>query len=254
MRRTLFGIRLRPKVSVLLTEVEKFYGKQVSEERFKGDDPSYTAESWVTKDGTPLIRISENTQPAEEIIAHELLHFKLQTEGFPGPVHWIVQNDLAGEDTQAFLAKLNHAILQEILHKIFYPEMREMSFEPEDHDRVLIQKIMRGQAPPPAPIADNLATFYFKFTLNLRDEELLTTINRWYEHSGWVDALKKGQQLRMIVVASNPSTPDEVVASFLRCASLVSPTGVKYSLDHWQPELPDRPLPRGAAIAVQWTR
>jgi hypothetical protein len=169
------------------------------------------------------------------------------TEGVSIYVNW---DDPSGLTNPAFLSELRNGMLDELVHRIFYPNMRKMGLHPEENDKIWITKYMAGKVLPPSAGVDQ-ARLYFKFTLNLNDAKLSARFDKWFEENKWSEGLQKGRQLVRIVKESDPQTPDRIIAVFLQCAQIVSPPAVKYSFVSWQPVVNGRELPHAAVIAVR---
>jgi len=82
MKRELFGVQLPDKVSAILAEVEQLFGNSVREEWLSPDHPM-SGNSTVAEDGTPIIQINPGHGRTQDVILHELYHFKLRNSGYP---------------------------------------------------------------------------------------------------------------------------------------------------------------------------
>lgn len=171
----MFGIRLRPAAARLLKEVEQHYGRPVREELVHDWEPNRVGEARVSKDGTPIIRMNAGARFVEVDVVHELLHLKWRAMGFESP-------ELSGPLARAnahYFQYVAFSLFDPLVHKLFYPAMRKMGFEPNAAQREAIKQAIRNDrieniAPPTAQ--EFLALYYFQASLELGKDRLVSDL------------------------------------------------------------------------------
>jgi hypothetical protein len=224
--RTMFGVRLASASTDLAAEVERLYGKSLSEIRSSGPG-SILADSRVYNDGTPIVTTYTTPNVAEDTIVHELHHLKLIAQGFPEIIQVITP--LFPDSVNALLADFIHELNEGLHDGIFFPRMRRDGYTPEGaHPRIddasqandlqypinLIEEWMKQQF---------RAVAYFTFARAL-DVATLARVENWYELKGWAQELAVGKQMaRAASVLTERRTFDacEVAAVVQACFAVL---------------------------------
>ena len=234
--RELFGVVLQRSSNQLLEQVERMYGKPVRTERFDNasrPDCLRYAESDVEEDGTPVIRVGEHIRPTENVIVHELFHLKLQAEGYPGAISWEWPREEMTSGNQAYTALLFDHVFSEIVHWVFYPEMRQMGFYPQ---LVVMNELAEAfeTGIRVGTNADTRALYYLKFALHVQDESVRARLRNIYQQNGWEEGLVLGEKLVGAITGANPRTREEILAVFLRCINLLTEGVVRFDFRGWE--------------------
>ena len=221
--RVMLGVRLRPKVTALLTEVEKLYGKQVQAQFAnisrspEGGDTAGRA--IVSDDGTPNIKIDNHVdrndvELVESIIAHELLHLKLRAKGYP-VLFFHGETDLMTQ-VGPYLSEAGNTLRNGIEHWMFYQEMQAMGFSSASTIKSGMEKFRQAAR---AGRGDDvlLALYYYRAVLEYDDPSLLAQLRRGYIEGNRIGVVKLGESLAQIVLSRKPRTQDDVTATLLQC-------------------------------------
>jgi hypothetical protein len=223
----MFGVRLGAASADLAGEVERLYGKPLSEIRSYRPD-SISADARVNNDGTPMITTYTTPNVAEDTIVHELHHLKLIAEGFPEIIQVITP--LFPDSVNAILTDFIHDLNEGLHDGIFFPQMRRAGYTPEGaHPRIDDASQANDLQYPWSPEIINLidewmkqqfrAVTYFTFARAL-DGSTLARVENWYKLKGWTQELAAGKQMaRAASVLSERRTFDvcEVAAVVQAC-------------------------------------
>ncbi|HSK71466.1 MAG TPA: hypothetical protein VK892_07215, partial [Pyrinomonadaceae bacterium] len=128
------GIKLRPEVQSLISEIEKKTGRKIQlnfGEFSDASDESMIGSSFIDDDGTPVVNIrfdlKHQPKKLEAVIAHELFHLRLRADGFPVFL-WSpkvkTHKGLAQDVEQSNVNDL----LSLVEHRIFKSEMEKSGF------------------------------------------------------------------------------------------------------------------------------
>jgi hypothetical protein len=231
----MFGIELSAPAEELLRDVESAYGKPVSEIEENTWEPSRYGQSIVKPDGTPTITINSSTGRTEATIVHELLHLKLRAEGFP-ILGYEFPADTNTTANKEYMIWIGAHLRDPIQHWIFYPRMQDLGVDPDMELRIEFEAALeRGYFLNlnAATKSVALTLYYLKAALQLNDPKMLNRIVRWYKKRDWKKPLSLGEQLVQVVLDSNPQTPREEIAVFLRCLNLLQKGAAKFELSDW---------------------
>jgi len=212
----MFGIELGPQAGRLRDEVEALYGRRVLEVRPPAAAGSHQeAESGLTQDGAPYVRLNPKVSATEELIVHELFHLKLSAIGFP-----YVFTEFPSAFPRAVCGDIHFFVAEVydmIEHTIFYPRMLAMGIRPDGRHRRDVGLAMTygyryGEKPRGA-----LQAFYLTQAALLTDDELLDRFKRHYEQSNWNDAIDISGTLVSKVRSDRPATPQAAVTTLVGC-------------------------------------
>jgi hypothetical protein len=227
---THFGVSLPPKVLALWDEVSAGYGKTIREETMDFSVSRSYGFSDVDENGTPFIRLSEPGR-SKENIAHELMHLKLRLEGYPFAIGW------TGGCTRHVMIRdwLRANLKDPIEHWIFYPRIRALGITPDPElKRDIAQAIQRGSFAWGNNLTTwELATFYFRALTLPKNGRLRRKMLAWYRRKGWTQAMQLGDQMFGILTDVRPSTPDEEMTVFLRCANTLFKDEISFRGNGW---------------------
>lgn len=215
----LFGVPITSNALSLLKEVEAAYDKKIKEE-MADMDLSYRAESEVTKDGTPVIRLNKNRSKNETDIVHELWHLKLNAEGSP-EVGWHPLTGASPIINQAFTKNMNELVYDPILHAKFYPEMRKWGYIPDFSEKeniaIFIQNIPSGEKENEI----NGSVAYFQACLEIDDPSLIAQFEEWYKQHNLHHPLAVGKSMVEIFKTSKSDTPEQQIDIYIKCLNLL---------------------------------
>jgi hypothetical protein len=232
----LLGIRLRPKVLILLQEVEKLYGRVVEaefadiSESSEGGDTA--GKAIITDDGRPTIKVDKHVNPkdtnrVEAIIAHELLHLRLRAMRYP-VLYFHGETGLM-ESVGPYLLAAGNGLRNGIEHWMFIPAMKAMGFASVSEIRIGAEKF--GSAAKTGRGDDVLlALYYYRATIEYENPVQLSELRREYVEGGRSGVVKLGERLAQIVYENNPRTPDEVAKTLLSCLDALFQKQIVFTL------------------------
>src|SRR5215212_1184890 len=219
----LLGVRLGAEVSSWLEEVERRLGREVYAE-FAELDPEDAAgdytlgTSYLTRAGVGVVRVDESFRAKgerlrEAVIGHELLHLRLRARGYPLFLFGPEVKTKRGPAEDAEQPNVNDLVSM-IEHRVFAPEMRRTGFDKliDLTNYLESARRLRGSEDGQAEVLN-----YARAALEWDDPPLLEELTKIYRANSWTRSLADGRRLAETIRASNPATPAEVTAVFLRC-------------------------------------
>jgi hypothetical protein len=220
-RSSLCGVALHHQTARLLSVVERALSSSVQcslTGNLRGSEGALAA-SGVATDGTPWIELDAVDGVSETRVVHELFHLQLKSRGFPRGFRVETAKNV---DTE--LVRLAATDIISLLeHRLFFPKMRQMGFDPVREYRAEVEKYIRG-APTPKSVEEypELQSIgYAHVALLLNDPVLTRQMEKWYIQNNWTDQLSRGRELSSYIRKSNPHTPGEEKASLPVCLQLV---------------------------------
>ena len=212
----LCGITLRPAAAKLLNDVQKGLAMPVhcSLRKHLESAEGASATSGIS-DGQPWIELDESAGRTEADVVHELLHLKLKARGFPRD---FVVHAPAGVDPE--LVRLAAGQIFSLLeHRLMFPEMRRMGFDPVRRYRKEVEAYMRGTPLPSSVVLfPELQTIgYAHVVLLIGDATLTRRVEKWYVEEGWRQQLVRGRELVSYIQNANPATAEGEKNSLLVC-------------------------------------
>jgi hypothetical protein len=177
------------------------------------------ANETVTADGTPLISLDAELGTTETEIAHELFHLQLKEKGFQQGFSIEVPPDVSRASLGVAVTSLSSLIE----HRLFYPQMRKMGFDPSENYRKEVEEHIERDQPPPSVgnHPELLAVDYAIVALTSNDQALTKRVRAWYRKHGWLAQLKKGEELVRYLAALDPNTPEKKKVALAACLRIV---------------------------------
>ena len=200
---TLCGIELSNPSLSLFHDVENRLGKAIHCETHL--EFGILGASDVADDGTPEIVLDTYEGKTEQNLVHELFHLQLRAKGFP----------------QRFQVKspasINSALVQQVAeqlgslieHRLFYPQMRQMGFDPTQQYRDGLDAMLSQDKLYGAPVSAKRTVNYAEISLLIHDPSLTSKVEKWYKRHGWTDQLNRGQRLVQYLTTFNPDSPEK---------------------------------------------
>ncbi len=137
--RSLFGVKLTPKVLALLTEVEVAFQKPLMEDYLEaGDMPG---RSRVGEDGSPTILINRSDGRTLNVIAHELYHLKLKAMGYPA-IYWRTRDPAILNWLNENGAQVAFNLRDPIEHFIFFGALRAIGINPGESFELELKQVL----------------------------------------------------------------------------------------------------------------
>lgn len=252
----LFGVKLGTEAAKLLAEVESLYGRPVVEKDLTNTnqkDGIGDAGSNILQDGSPVIIVNTTTDKDEKSIVHELYHLKLFAQGYsqPPPI-W----DGKGYSNASFTHLISALIYDPLTHSLIFPEMRRMGIDPDKAQRETVKQAIKDRefesvkSRTPSEGKRFLAMYYFEFSMNLADTNLLSEMRELYKTAGWTEALDKGMKMVSLAKATRPMTPESMVEVYINCLNILYAGEATFSLNRWVQKFEFLPNIRAAVLKV----
>jgi hypothetical protein len=209
------GIELSQSSLTLFHDVETRLGKAIRCETHL--EFGVLGASDVGADGTPEIVLDTYEGKTEENLVHELFHLQLHAQGFPQ--HFRVRSARAAnrERFQQVAEQLGSLIE----HRLFYPQMRRMGFDPTGQYRIALENSLSQEKLYGTPRPATRTVSYAEIALLIHDPALTRTVEKWYLRHGWTDQLSRGKQLARYLAVFNPDTPAKKRTAIMTCLEIV---------------------------------
>lgn len=219
---------LRPSARTLLAEVEAAFGKAVCIEEADHYASNEHGKACVTKGGTPAIKLNPRSDDVERTIVHELFHLKFRAAGY-ADVNYYFPDLSINKDV---LLSIADTFLQTVEHWMFFPAIRKMGIDPTAH----LKATLRAGEYRTIDRTDlrTLAYRYYDTTLLVDDANLVSQLSAWYKANGLTDAITKGEELVGLVTNSNPRTPEDEIATYVKILNAVPAISTRFELDSWR--------------------
>ena len=200
---TLCGIELSPPSLALFRDVEGRLGKSIRCETHL--EFGILGASEVAADGTPEIVLDRYRGKTEENLVHELFHLQLHAKGFPQRFQVNVSRNANRQLVQQLAEQLGSLIE----HRLFYPQMRGMGFDPTLQYREGLEALLSEDklyGPPPSA---KRAVTYAEVSLLIQDPATTRRVEAWYARHRWTAQLRRGKRLVHYLTTFNPDTPEK---------------------------------------------
>jgi hypothetical protein len=225
----LCGVSLPSSVARLRKEVESKFGKSVNCKAIAGlrATTGDYAKARVYADGTPWVLLDKSQGAGPDDIAHELFHLKLTAEGFTS---YAVQP--APPDIEpAVLLWVVKELSDLLLHRLFFPQMRSMGFDPTAKQRRNVELMMQQDR----SLSNSAygAVHYVEDSLLVNDNAFSQRVDNWYRRSGWTQELAKGKAMEASILSHNPRRPRQIQRELLACLNILF--GNKFTPDLIKP-------------------
>ena len=200
---TLCGIELSPPSLALFRDVESRLGKAIRCETHL--EFGILGASEVAADGTPKIVLDTYQGKTEENLVHELFHLQLHAKGFPQRFQVSASRNTNKQLVQQVAEQLGSLIE----HRLFYPQMRGMGFDPTGQYRQGLEALLSEDKLYGPPASAKRAVTYAEVSLLMQDPAITKRVAAWYARHGWTDQLSRGKRLVHYLATFNPDTPEK---------------------------------------------
>jgi hypothetical protein len=200
---TLCGIELSPPSLALFRDVESRLGKTIRCETHL--EFGILGASEVAADGTPQIVLDTYQGKTEENLVHELFHLQLHAKGFPQRF----QVGASRNTNKQLVQRVAEQLGSLIEHRLFYPQMRGMGFDPTLQYRQGLEALLSEDKLYSPPASAERAVTYAEVSLLIQDPAITKRVAAWYAHQGWTDQLSRGKRLVHYLETFNPDTPEK---------------------------------------------
>lgn len=213
----LLGVALRPGIKALVGEIEKKAGRKLYAEFVRQKQYQF-GESFIDDDGLPvvLVNFSLKTQPKklEAVIAHELLHLRLRTGGFPVFLFSPSIQTAKGRAIDVEQSNIND-LTSLIEHRVFKSEMERLGvYDAIDPAGDTAQEARRSKGKSDGQ-AD--AINYARAILEYRNARDTEEVRKAFAANGWTRSLKEGREIADLISLSKLQTPQDIETVFLKC-------------------------------------
>jgi hypothetical protein len=216
----------------------------VSTERSEGSGAN--AEAVVTDDGTPVIRIRESVEPTEVLIAHELLHLQMVSDGFAYAIEPRFSSASATPENLDLFVRTAEVVHNGVLHWMLYPRLRSMGMNPsEEFGGQLADAFFDRPAVANAMTQQDLALNFFKASVEVDDTQIPGRLAARYMDSGWQGPLDMGRVMAESVTSGRPDSPQREVDVFLACMNSLFKDAATFSV------VGETTQPRGAVKVLK---
>lgn len=208
------GIELSSSSVALLHAVESKLGKRIRCETHM--EFGILGASDVAADGTPEIVLDTYEGRTEENFVHELFHLQLRARGFPQRFRVTSPRSANAALAQQIAEQLGSLIE----HRIFYPQMRQMGFDPTLQYRNALENWMSHDTLYGPSVAAKRIVDYAEVYLLIHDPALTRRVEEWYTRHGWTGQLNRGKKLAEYLSNFNPNTPEKKRIALPSCLQI----------------------------------
>ena len=212
---TLCGIELSPPSLTLFQDVENRLGKKVRCETHL--EFGILGASDVAPDGTPQIVLDTYEGRTEENLVHELFHLQLRAKGFPQHLE-VKSPRIANRELPQQVAEQLGSLIE---HRLFYPQIRRMGFDPSLQYRKALEASMAQEKLYGTLPAEKRTVSFAEISLLIHDPALTRRVEEWYARHGWTDQLTRGKKLTHYLMNFNPDTPEKKRTAVSDCLEIV---------------------------------
>lgn len=208
----LCGIELQSSVSKLRKETERELGQPIFcivQAGLRVSTNGNLAEGRPIN-GKPYIVIDQDHVTQVEV-AHELFHWKLGAEGAPLSFDVRTPQDL----NPKIVAGAVGLLLNLMEHRLFFPMMRAMGFDPAAslHDAVVyMMSVPNFQFRATTPEVARLyaVAYYIQCVALINDRSFTKQYSGWLEKTGRSEAAATGAHIASSIVRANPRTANQM--------------------------------------------
>ena len=214
---------MRSDAVKLLDDVARLYNKRViAINTSLSTNVSALAE--VAIDGSPVIKVPPDRDPTEADLVHELFHLKLIAEGF-GFIRFSRPLPSAVE------TRLSQWVKDPIEHTIFFPQMKEMGFNPAEQIEKIASNTRAGLIAEPGQAPELSVVPLFALQMALRDSPAV--FESFIKGRVNETDIAVSRQAVEIVSKDEPGTPDEEIATLVKVLNCLVPTIGTFSFTNW---------------------
>jgi hypothetical protein len=200
---TLCGIELSPPALALFRDVESRLGKTIRCETHL--EFGLLGASHIAADGTPEIVLDRYEGKTEENLVHELFHLQFNAKGFPQRF----QVSASRKTNKQLVQQVAEQLGSLIEHRLFYPQMRGMGFDPTQQYREGLEALLSEDKLYGPPASAKRVVTYAEVSLLIQDPAVTRRVEAWYVRRGWTDQLSRGKRLVHYLATFNPDTPEK---------------------------------------------
>jgi hypothetical protein len=223
-----FGIRARPSVLALMSEVEQDFGHPIVELISESSEQNFG--SFNVDRGVPTITLAKDDL-TESNLVHELMHLKLMAQGYPR-IEWEPPppQEIAGE-----VYGTRSRVRDPIEHFMFRPSIKALGVaaDPEDVG-VLVRYVHENEHPKENQSASILRFFFLM--LSVEDRSLRNQLLASYKRDGLRAEARIGARMVSQVEKFRPTTPQEEINCFLACVNILWKGERKATFASWSSE------------------
>lgn len=215
------GIKLRPEVQAIVSEIEKKTGKKIYAE-FTGQKDYFLGSSYVSEKGLAIIQVDaeleDTPQKLEAVIAHELLHLRLRVNNYPVFLFSPTIKTAKGLAQDVEQPNAND-LTSMIEHRIFKSDMEKFGlYKLIDLAGDTAREAKRNKGKEDSQ-ADSIN--YARAILEYQNPKDIEAVRKVYEANGWTRALREGKQIADIISQSSLQTPKDAENAFLKCVLIL---------------------------------
>jgi len=220
--RSILGVKLKPELAAIVTEIEKKCGRKLYAE-FTPQDQFTLGSSFVDEDMLPVVLVDpqyEESEKLEAIIIHELLHLRLRVNNYPVFVFSPSVNtqqgraiDVEQENLRDFKSILDHHVFKADMVRYGLDKLVDLA-----GDTARDAKRRRGRESSNADIIN-----YARAILEYPNQKDIVEVTRIYTENGWTRDLKAGKEIADIISRSVIKTPADYERVMLQCLPKLYP-------------------------------
>ena len=214
------GVKVRPAVESIAKYVVEKTGHEIIC-NFQNSD-SETASGLIYEgkadfvNSSPRITINMGAVDPEMLIAHELFHLKLVASGEWGfddfHVSLPCQIKISGSELQRRTQRFDDMAHSDLEHRIFFPKMREMGFDPNEQTNSYFRGAPFADPPPLNRQSPELMSLYYA-RFEETDREKRDQIVDLMLKSGFGRQVELGKRLLKIIQRDNPRNQKQGLAT-----------------------------------------
>lgn len=220
--KTILGIKLKPEIALIVTEVEAKCGRKLYAE-FTPQEQFTLGTSFVDEDLIPVILVDpqyRKSEKLEAIFVHELLHLRLRVNNYPVFVFSPTVNTQQGRAID--VEQSNIRDLKSILdHHVFKADMARYGVDKLIDlagDTARDARRRKGRESNNADIIN-----YARAILEYPDAKDVVEVTRIYTENGWIRDINAGKAIADIISRSVIKTPADYERVFLQCLPKLYP-------------------------------
>lgn len=215
------GIKLRPEVQAIVSEIEKKTGKKIYAE-FTEQKDFFLGSSYISEKGLAIIQVDaeleDTPQKLEAVIAHELLHLRLRVNNYPVFLFSPTIKTAKGLAQDVEQPNAND-LTSMIEHRIFKSDMEKFGlYKLIDLAGDTAREAKRNKGKEDGQ-ADSIN--YARAILEYQNPKDVEAVRKAYEENGWTRSLREGKQIADIISQSNLQTPKDTETVFLKCVLIL---------------------------------
>lgn len=219
----IFGLCISNKLQNLIDEIFSLYKKPVQFKDVKKLPPEYQRGlaylgAAREENGIPTVYVNVKDGLYEENIAHELLHLKLEYQGFPRTT--FPQGSLEAISASELLSIMEHRLIYDELEKMGYNPHESLRKSAEEQLIPELKKEFPWSEFPPIKRKVVLSIIYTRAKIELNNKDIIKQIDKLF-----VKKIKEsriiGEGLLAVILKQNPITPNEIKRALKGCFKIL---------------------------------